>query len=69
LTIYHQDASELKKNTPDFLLQNFWQKSFSKNIFLSWAELKDHMRKAGEVTYVDAHNRMGRGKQKHIFLF
>lgn len=27
-----------------------------------WAELKDYMRKAGEVTYVDAHNRMGRGR-------
>ena len=29
---------------------------------LSWAELKDLMRKAGEVTYVDAHTRSGRGK-------
>lgn len=30
----------------------------------SWAELKDLMRKAGEVTYVDAHTRSGRGNWK-----
>ena len=34
----------------------------------SWAELKDFMRQAGEVTYVDAHNRMGRGRGEACFI-
>ena len=33
----------------------------------SWAELKDFMRQGGEVTYVDAHNRMGRGRGEACF--
>lgn len=33
-----------------------------------WAELKDFMRQAGEVTYVDAHNRMGRGRGEACFI-
>ena len=28
------------------------------NFFFSWADLKDMMRQAGEVTYTDAHQRM-----------
>jgi len=32
-----------------------------------WAELKDFMRQGGEVTYVDAHNRMGRGRGEACF--
>ena len=50
-TISLPDASEYKE------FQYYLQLS----VLFSWAELKDYMRKAGEVTYVDAHNRMGRG--------
>lgn len=32
-----------------------------------WAELKDLMRTAGDVTYVDAHNRMGKGRGEACF--
>ena len=32
------------------------------NTILSWAELKDIMRKCGEVTYTDAHYRSGEGR-------
>jgi len=32
-----------------------------------WAELKDFMRQAGEVTYVDAHTRSGRGYGEACF--
>ena len=34
------------------------------NIILSWAELKDIMKKCGKVTYTDAHYRSGQGKGK-----
>ena len=38
------------------------------NSFLtSWAELKDHCRKFGEVTYTDAHFRSGEGKGEVCF--
>ena len=33
----------------------------------SWSQLKDIMRRVGEVTYVDAHNRMGRGRGECCF--
>lgn len=32
-----------------------------------WSQLKDIMRRAGEVTYVDAHNRSGRGRGECCF--
>ena len=33
----------------------------------SWADLKDHCRKYGEVTYTDAHFRTGEGKGEVCF--
>ena len=33
----------------------------------SWADLKDMMRKAGEVTYTDAHQRMGKNRGEVCF--
>ena len=36
------------------------------NVF-SWAELKDHCRKFGEVTYTDAHFRSGEGRGEVCF--
>ena len=35
--------------------------------FFSWAELKDIMRKCGEVTYTDAHYRSGDGRGEVCF--
>ena len=35
--------------------------------YFSWSQLKDIMRRAGEVCYVDAHNRMGRGRGEVCF--
>merc|ERR1712210_378283 len=34
---------------------------------VSWADLKDMMRKAGEVTYTDAHQRMGKNRGEVCF--
>ena len=36
-------------------------------LFHSWAELKDHCRKYGEVTYTDAHFRSGEGRGEVCF--
>ena len=33
----------------------------------SWSDLKDFMRQAGEVTYTDAHQRMGKNKGEVCF--
>ena len=33
----------------------------------SWADLKDHCRKYGEVTYTDAHFRTGEGRGEVCF--
>ena len=35
--------------------------------FFSWADLKDYFRQAGEVTYTDAHQRMGKNRGEVCF--
>lgn len=57
-TVYHHDAS---KSLVKF------SKSVIYRIPYSWSQLKDIMRRVGEVTYVDAHNRMGRGRGECCF--
>ena len=40
---------------------------FIRDIFFSWADLKDYFRQAGEVTYTDAHQRMGKNRGEVCF--
>jgi len=40
---------------------------FRKPLFFSWADLKDFFRAAGEVTYTDAHQRMGKNRGEVCF--
>ena len=58
---------DIKTDQSGHIMLNSWPNLGSDSKFPSWAELKDLFRKAGRVTYTDAHDRLGKNKGEVCF--